>query len=136
MFDNNFPENFGLNFSKITIPELPVIDYNDIPSNFMWSDTQFELIKKYITDFEDNLDNEHEVGVMLTNFGQSVVMQVTEIGYEKSVLMIFKGYVNGQRATLIQHVNQLNFLLVASPRKEPEMPKQRIGFKLIENSNN
>ncbi len=133
MDENNFLNNLRMNISQI---EPPVLDLSDIPSNIMWSDTQFELIKEYISKFEDSLDNEHEVSVMLTNFGQSVVMQVTEIGYEKSVLMIFKGYVNGQRATLIQHVNQLNFLLVASPRMEPEKPKQRIGFKLVDNSNN
>ena len=127
-------DNIGMSFPQINIPEIPVLDFSDIPTNFMWSDTQFELIRKYISNFEDSLDNEHEVGVMLTNFGQSVVMQVTEIGYEKSVLMIFNGYVNGQRATLIQHVNQLNFLLVASPRSEPEKPKHRIGFKLIDNN--
>lgn len=126
-------DNIGMNFSQFKIPELPIVDLSDIPTNFMWSDTQFELIRKYISNFEDSLDNEYEVGVMLTNFGQSVVMQVTEIGYEKSVLMIFKGYVNGQRATLIQHVNQLNFLLVATTRSEPEKPKHRIGFKLIDN---
>lgn len=133
MNDSEFLNNLGMDFTPI---EPPLLDFSDIPSNFMWSDTQFELIKRYISNFEDSLDNEHEVSVMLTNFGQSVVMHVTEIGYEKSVLMIFKGYVNGQRATLIQHVNQLNFLLVASPRMEPEKPKQRIGFKLIDNSNN
>ena len=131
-------ENYSLNNLRMNIPQIepPLLDLSDIPSNFMWSDTQFELIKEYISKFEDSLDDEHEVLVMFTNFGQSVVMQVTEIGYEKSVLMIFKGYINGQRATLIQHVNQLNFLLVASPRMEPEKPKQRIGFKLVDNSNN
>jgi hypothetical protein len=50
------------------------------------------LIKQYVEDFEASLDTEHEVGVMLTNFGQSVLMQVTEIGYEKSVMLVFKGY--------------------------------------------
>ena len=38
-------------------------------------------------EFEASLDSEHEAGVMLTNFGQSVLMQVEEIGYEESVIM-------------------------------------------------
>ena len=54
-------------------------------------------------------------------------MNVTKIGYEKSVLMVFRGYVNGKEATLIQHINQLNFLLT-SVDKEPDRPKRRIGF--------
>ncbi len=99
----------------------------DVPTRYMWSDTQFEIIREYIERFEASLDPEHEVGVMLTNFGQSILMQVTNITYEKSVLMIFKGFVNGREATLIQHINQLNFMLT-SVEKEPDRPKRKIGF--------
>lgn len=99
----------------------------DVPTRYMWSDTQFEIIRDYIERFEESLDPEHEVGVMLTNFGQSILMQVTHITYEKSVLMIFKGFVNGREATLIQHINQLNFMLT-SVEKEPDRPKRKIGF--------
>ena len=118
MYDFSFPE--------IKIPEMT--ELADMPAQFMWSDTQFEIIKKHITDFENKLDQNHEVGLMLTNFGQTVTMQVTEIGYEKSVLMVYKGYVNGNKAILIQHINQINFLLTAIPRPEPEKPKVQIGF--------
>lgn len=118
---------FNFNLPEIKVPELP-----DMPQWYMWADTQFEIIKKYITDFEDTLDDEHEIGVMLTNFGQSVLMQVTSITYEKSVLMVFKGYVNGREATLIQHINQLNFMLTTVP-KEPDRPRRKIGFSTSEN---
>ena len=50
---------------------------------------------------------------------------------EKSVLMIFKGYVNGNEATLIQHIHQLNFLLTAI-KKEPEKERIPIGFGVRE----
>lgn len=103
----------------------------DVPTQHMWSDTQFEIIKKYIQEFERKLDTEHEAGLLLTSFGQSVLMQVTHITYEKSVLMIFKGYVNGNEATLIQHINQLNFLLTAI-KKEPEKKRVPIGFGVRE----
>ena len=73
------------------------------------------------------IDDEHEVGLLLTNFGQSILMQVCEISYEESVLLIFKGYVNGKYSTLIQHVSQLNFL-ITSVEKEPDKPKRKIGF--------
>ncbi len=79
------------------------------PVAYSYSDTQFEIIKKYVIDFQKSLDAEHDIGVMLTNFGSTVLMEVTEIGYEESVLMVFKGYVDGRKATLIQHINQLNF---------------------------
>lgn len=64
---------------------------------------------------------------MMTNFGQSILMQVTQVSYEEPVLMVFKGLVNGREATLIQHINQLNFMLT-SMDKEPDRPKRKIGF--------
>jgi hypothetical protein len=112
---------FSLDIPFREMPEL------DLPHQSMWSDTQFDIIKKYIEQYESSLDNDHEVGVMLTNFGQSVIMQVTEIGYEESVVMVFKGFVNGKQSTLIQHINQLNFLLT-SVDKAPDKPKRKIGF--------
>ena len=115
MSDFNFP-----------IPDIDSIDVS-IPSNYMWADTQFEILREYITKFEQELDNDHEVGILLTNFGQSVLMRVTSIAYEEPVLMVFTGIVDGREATLIQHINQLNFLLT-TVEKEPDRPKRRIGF--------
>ena len=54
-------------------------------------------------------------------------MYVTQASYEDPVLMVFKGFVNGREATLIQHINQLNFMLT-SVEKEPDRPKRKIGF--------
>lgn len=51
----------------------------------MWSDTQFEIIKRYVENFEPSLNQEHEAELMLTNFEQSILTQVTEIGYPRSV---------------------------------------------------
>ncbi len=107
--------------------QIPAMEVPDLPTQHMWADTQFEIIKKYITEYEKTLDSEHEVAVWLTNFGQSVLMQVTNITYEESVLLVFKGYVNGKMSTLIQHINQLSFLLTAV-EKESDRPKRNIGF--------
>lgn len=116
--------NGGIITPSIQIPDIEV---PDLPIQHMWSDTQFEIIKKYITEYEKTLDSEHEVAVWLTNFGQSILMKVINITYEESVLLVFKGYVNGKMSTLIQHINQLNFLLT-SVEKEPDRPKRKIGF--------
>ena len=116
----------NFNLPEIRVPEIEI---PDMPTHHMWSDTQFEIIRNHIEMFEHTLDSEHEVGVMLTNFGQSVLMQVTEVSYEESVVLIFRGYVNGKLSTLIQHINQLSFLLT-SVEKEPDRPKRKIGFVL------
>ncbi len=122
--------------------DLPIPDYsfiNDmtfaepLPAARIYADTQFDILKQQIQDFEKSLDNDHEVGLMLTNLGTSVTMVVQEITYREPVIMIFKGNVNGSTATLIQHVNQLNFLLLALP-KDPQKPKRQIGFLSQPNS--
>ena len=111
---------------SIPMPEIPEINVD------MWADEQFEILKRYIQEFEQSLDAEHEVGIMMTNFGQSVLMYVQQITYEDPVLMVFKGYVNGREATLIQHINQLNFMLT-SVEREQDRPKRQIGFVTNQN---
>lgn len=95
------------------------------------SGTQFEILKQYIEDFQNSLDSEHEVGMLLTNFGQNILLRITYISYEYPALIIFKGYVNDKESTLIQHVNQLNFLLT-SVEKDSDRPKRKIGFLIRE----
>ena len=124
---NNF-DFPNLPLPNFNLPEPPVVDI-DTPDQHMWADEQFEILKRYIQEFEHSLDPNHEVGIMMTNFGQSVLMQVTQVAYEDPVLMIFKGFVNGREATLIQHINQLNFMLT-SIEKEPDRPKRKIGFSV------
>ncbi len=109
------------------MPRALFPEVEPMPIAYSYSDTQFEIIKHYIQEFEATVDSEHEVGILLTNFGQTMLMEVTNIWYEKSVLMIFHGYVNGRTSTLIQHISQLNFLLTTVPRN-PERPKRKIGF--------
>lgn len=101
--------------------------YEPLPISQIYSDTQFEILKRYIVEFSNNLDSDHEVGLILSNFGQSVTMRVTQISYEEPVLMIFRGEVNGRPSTMIQHVSQINLLLTSLP-KEPDRPKRQIGF--------
>lgn len=97
------------------------------PTAYSYAETQFEIIKRHILEFQATLDDEHDIEVLFANFGSPVSMQVTQIRCERSVLMVFKGYVNGRMATLIQHASQLNFLLTTVPKK-PDAPHRTIGF--------
>ena len=108
---------------------VPDINIDPLPVAYSYSDTQVEIIKKYILAYQQSLDPDREVALLLTHFGNSILMEVTHIGYEESVLVVFKGYVNGKESVLIQHVSQLNFLLTSVP-KEPEAPRRQIGFTL------
>lgn len=92
------------------------------------ADYQYELLCKYIKDFQDSLDQEHEVGLYLTAFGKSMLLYVTDIGYSNPYLLHFYGFYDGKESHLIQHINQLSFLLTTLPKRDPEKPAFRIGF--------
>jgi hypothetical protein len=112
--------------SSAVVRSIETIKANT-PTQHVWADEMFQVLKRYIQEFEDSLDAEHEVGMMMTNLGQSVLMTVSQVTYEAPTLMVFRGRVNGFEATLIQHISQLNFLLM-SVDKEPDLPKRQIGF--------
>lgn len=117
------------------VSAIPTFDFETMqsfvdPDKYKRADYQYELILEQIKDFEDTLDDEHEVGIQLASFGQSILMNVTSIGYSNPYLIVFYGFVNGNRSTLIQHMNQLNFLLTAVQKAEPSEPPRRIGFAI------
>lgn len=75
------------------------------------------------------MDNEHEAALCLTDFGKSIVLNVTQIGYQDLCLIFYYGTVNGQKCQLIQHINQISFLLMAVDKEQPQEPPHRvIGF--------
>lgn len=86
-----------------------------------------QAIQKYVSSFEANLDNEHEVGVSLAYFGGVVVFHAERIGFSAPNVITFYGTTaEGEKLQLIQHVPQLSFLL-KSVKKMEDKPR-RIGF--------
>lgn len=84
---------------------LPDFDLSEIGRDYKYADYTYKKIMEEIKNFEDELDNEHEVAIMLASFGQSITMFVNDIGYANPSTLFFYGYVKNQPATLIQHVN-------------------------------
>ena len=84
---------------------------------------------KWITEFDNSLDNDHEVAVRLVSFGQTLVFHLQGMGYWNPFLISFWGVTDdGQDVQLIQHVNQISILLLKVPRKDLDKPKRPIGF--------
>jgi hypothetical protein len=84
---------------------------------------------KWINDFDSTLDQEHEVGVRLVSFGQTVVFHLDDMSYWNPSLISFQGTTeDGQPVELIQHVSQISILLMKLKRPDPTKPKRKIGF--------
>lgn len=92
------------------------------------SEFHYRLLE-WINNFHRNLDNEHEVGAQLVNFGQSITFHIEDIGYWNPSLISFNGKnENGEIVKLVQHVSQISILLVALKRADISEPKKPIGF--------
>ena len=83
----------------------------------------------WINDFHKSLDEQHEVGARLVNFGQTITFHIDDISYWNPSLISFIGKnENGEPVELVQHVSQISILLVAMKREDIEQPKRPIGF--------
>ena len=110
-------------FSELKNPVYAVAEEN-YASNFA------EKILLRINEFDVQLDNQYEVALRLVNFGQTVTISVTSIGYSNPGLVIFNGInEDGLPMELIQHISQISFLITAIKRKQPDKPKKPIGFR-------
>jgi len=99
------------------------------PQKEYYAEAFWKIIAIHIIKFEEELDEKEEVGAKLVTFGDNIIIHVEELGFWNPQLITFSGYTeDGKRVRLIQHINQISFLLMAVPRKQPE--RKRVGFKL------
>ncbi|WP_255552376.1 DUF6173 family protein [Maritimibacter dapengensis] len=106
-----------------TVAEKPISE----KSPAEWA---YERIILYIQNFEEQLDNEHEVAMGFTG-SDAGVLRIEGIGYFDPDIVTFYGTDGaGTKTQLVQHVSQLNVILRAMPRKADEDEPFRIGFRL------
>lgn len=117
--------------AKAVVPKLPSQEFMQIvnrPDPNLASEFCERLIKM-VNEFNAGLDTEHEVGMRLVSFGQTIAFHVEDIGYWNPSLIRFYGRTdNGDPVELIQHVSQISFLLMKVKRLDPTKPKRQIGF--------
>ncbi len=90
----------------------------------------YERLILYIQNFEEQLDNEHEVAMGFTG-GDAGVLKIEGMGYFDPDIVTFYGSdPAGGKTQLVQHVSQLNVMLRALPKEVEAAPPNRIGFKL------
>lgn len=97
------------------------------------SEAQWAVMRlaQAIAAFESKLDAEHEVGFSMVSFGAGQVLRFEDIGYWAPDLILFFGRGDdGAPLQLIEHVSQVNVMLVAAKKVTPQPPR-RIGFDIL-----
>lgn len=90
----------------------------------------YERIVIYIQKFEETLDADHEVGMGYAG-GDVGSLRIQGMGFFGPDIITFYGESpDGAKTQLVQHVSQLNVMMVASPKVDAEAAPRRIGFKL------
>ncbi len=90
----------------------------------------YERILLYIKNFEEQLDDAHEVAMGFAG-GEAGVLRIEGIGYFAPDIVTFYGTdEGGTRTQLIQHVNRLSVMLRALPKEPNRDAPTRIGFRL------
>ncbi|MCI2399571.1 DUF6173 family protein [Aliiroseovarius subalbicans] len=90
----------------------------------------YERLILYIQNFEEQLDNEHEVAMGFTG-GDAGVLRIEGIGFFDPDIVTFYGTDETEAPMqLIQHVSQLSVMLRALPKEPEASAPTRIGFRL------
>lgn len=88
----------------------------------------FNHLLTRVKDFQANLPEHFELGIRLANYGGERAVHVRGMGYRNPNIIEFYGLLDGeQQVAVVQHVSQLNFMLVAVPPVAEQEP-YRIGF--------
>ncbi len=92
----------------------------------------YERMILYIRNFEQDLDNDHEVAMGFAG-GDAGVLRIEGMGYFDPDIVTFYGTdATGGRTQLVQHVSQLSVMLRALPKPHERAEPARIGFRLVQ----
>ena len=88
----------------------------------------FQFIQVRMTNFQQNLPEDYEMDVKLANYGVAAEIHVRGMGFQNPNGIEFFGVLaDGKEVILVQHVAQLNFMLLATPPIDEKKP-YRVGF--------
>lgn len=88
----------------------------------------FHHVMGRVKQFQNDLPEDHELGLHLADFGGGRALHVRGMGFKNPNIIEFYGMLAGnQQVAVIQHISQLNFLLIAVPPPKDQTP-YRIGF--------
>lgn len=120
-----------------TDPDRPCTTPADLPPALQQGTTDksparwaYERLILYIQNFEKQLDASHEIAIGFTGSDAGVV-RIEGLGYfDPDIVTFFGTNDGGQKTQLVQHVTQLNVMLMALPVQPQQEEPTRIGFQL------
>ena len=96
----------------------------------------YERTVLYLKNFEEQLDNEHEVAMGFAG-GDTGVLRIEGMGhFDPDIVTFYGSDQNGARTQLVQHVSQLSVMFRALPKAVQGAEPKRIGFRLVEDLEN
>ncbi|WP_053240093.1 DUF6173 family protein [Pleomorphomonas koreensis] len=120
-------------FPNLTLPNMDhvykeIAETQDRRAGRLDAEDIFNYLLKRVSEFEASLSESEEIGLQLANFGRAAEIHIRSILHHNPNILEFSGVdIDGNNVSLIQHISQLNFLLVAL--KPIEEKPFRIGFR-------
>ena len=98
------------------------------PRDYTLADYACEKIIERINEFEANLPDDMQAGGKFITFGNEA-FAIDSVTYQNPNILVFTGTTpEDEKVQLIQHTSQLNLLLMAVKRNNPEEPRRKIGY--------
>ena len=107
---------------------------NDPETPYLASD-MYKRIVTLINHFESDLPDTMQAGGRLVSSG-NITFSIQDVGYWDPNMIVFYGELSdNSKVELVQHLSQLNLLLVAVPRNDDiSAPRRIIGFNTKDTS--
>lgn len=122
----NLPDLNALNQKSNDIFAQKVLRENRNAGRYDASEL-FKHLQQEIADFERSMGAGEEIGLRLANFGASAELHIRSVRHQDPNLIKWSGVdLDGNNTVLVQHISQLNFLLIAM--KPIGQKPFRLGF--------
>lgn len=94
---------------------------------------KYSLVKQCLQDFEQTLDDNHEMALAFPDYGGPFVLYATRSGGDTFIAFELLSD-NGEIFTVVQNYSQLNFTVFSKLKANLEAPPRRAGFFVDEKS--
>lgn len=95
---------------------------------------KYSLVKQCLQDFEQTLDDNHEMALAFPDYGGPFVLYATRSGGDTFIAFELLSD-NGEIFTVVQNYSQLNFAVFSKLKANLEAPRDERDFLLTKKAN-